>query len=249
MSLRVNGEIRQLLTMIPVTETLIRLPLVPQACAMVLNGARSGLSLDAVHGGNDWQAYEQVIVTDGAWDDFSHTTVGQFLLTHHADCLTVLGDGDSIRQRPCRFIETPDQNFTDFDKALQHAIQTGITHADVYWAGGGEIDHCLGNLSVAAKYAPAIQLRFLTEQQSYYYFAHAISPRVVIHGAKNHIISLYPFPEANVSSQGLRYPLNELYLTQHSQQSLRNQADSESVVIELLSGSIWLFVGLGIIVV
>jgi thiamine pyrophosphokinase len=43
-----------------------------------------------------------------------------------------------------KFIFTPDQNFTDFQKALDILKNKGIKKVDVYGGSGGEQDHFLG---------------------------------------------------------------------------------------------------------
>jgi thiamine pyrophosphokinase len=58
-------------------------------------------------------------------------------------------------------IETPDQNKTDFHKALEIIIEKGFDEIDVYGGSGGEQDHFLGNLSVAFAFKDKVNLRFL----------------------------------------------------------------------------------------
>lgn len=240
-------------------QTTITFPPAPQVAAIVLNGARSRLNIND-NDERQWQTYRQVIVTDGAWNDFSKTAIGRRIealssLPQTDIRLTVLGDGDSIQCRPAQFIHTPHQDFTDFEKALQYAIENGLTAVDVFWASGGEMDHFLGNLSVAAKYAPAITTRFYDDRQCYFYLSGSngsnslteisqtaqIVQTIILTGINDRTVSLYPFPTAVVSSQGLCYELDELALNQHRQQSLRNQAVSDRVILHL-RGGIWVFV-------
>ncbi len=140
----------------------------------------------------------------------------------------------------------PDQNATDFEKALRYARSRGAVDMDVFWASGGEMDHFLGNLSVASHYATDMQLHFFDEQQCYFFLHNAkqtTNTLCLLTGVLGRTISLYPFPEACVSSQGLKYPLNALRLTLHQQQSLRNQACSNEVVLRY-RGALWVFVSL-----
>ena len=48
-----------------------------------------------------------------------------------------------------KFIYTPDQEKTDFHKALEIIAEKGFENIDVYGGSGGEQDHFLGNLTVA----------------------------------------------------------------------------------------------------
>ncbi len=221
------------------------LPFSPQRLAIILNGERC--HLDAKH----FSHYQYIIVTDGAWNDLAQTAMAELQATNQ---LIVLGDGDSInpiKQTPKQFIHTPNQQCTDFEKAVQYAIQHDMTDIDVYWASGGEMDHFLGNLSVASHYAEHINMRFFDVQQCYF-FLHSTDNEsvnstdstaqktITIQGIQGKTVSLYPFPEATITSHGLRYPLNALRLTQATQQSLRNHAVSD--VTLHFSGRFWVFV-------
>ncbi|KAI0988674.1 hypothetical protein GJ496_004376 [Pomphorhynchus laevis] len=75
----------------------------------------------------------------------------------------VCGDFDSIskttldylKANHCTVIETPDQNFTDFEKALCILVESGhLTGIDAVYAVcllSGQIDHTLSNLSILYK--------------------------------------------------------------------------------------------------
>ena len=57
------------------------------------------------------------------------------------------GSDDDIYYQ--KFIFTPDQDKTDFEKSLEIIAQKGLKKIDVYGGSGGEMDHFLGNLTVA----------------------------------------------------------------------------------------------------
>ena len=63
-------------------------------------------------------------------------------------------------------IETPDQNKTDFHKALELILAKGFENIDVYGGSGGEQDHFLGNLSGAFAFKDKVNLRFFDEYSS-----------------------------------------------------------------------------------
>ncbi len=225
---------------------ILSFPPPPQPAAVVLNGERSPLDPQR------FKHYRQVLVTDGAWDDFAVSDAGQ---TVPAERLSVLGDGDSIQQRPAGFIDAPDQNYTDFDKALQYAVTQGISQADVFWASGGEMDHFLGNLSVAYTYRQRIALRFFDSRQCYWLLSSdsasteglmmdsTVANSFSLNGANGRTLSLYPFPEARITSRGLLYPLHNLHLSQHHQQSLRNAVCADTMTLDY-RGDAWVFVSL-----
>ncbi len=209
----------------------INFPLQPQDIALVLNGARCRLDLDAKDFQRQhWKNYQKIVVVDGAWDDFCASEVGQYWLERQKDgqkdCLICIGDGDSIATAPKDFIIAPDQDYS----------------ADVYWGSGGEMDHFLGNLSVAAKYSGDIALRFV-DDWSYFFYLSEKTAGVCIRGGGARQISLYPFPQAVVTTKGLRYPLDNLSLDLIAQQSLRNHMDGDRVDIARVSGQLWCFIG------
>ncbi|MBS9778081.1 MAG: thiamine diphosphokinase [Gammaproteobacteria bacterium] len=205
-------------------------PLTTAQVLIILNGERSESPRHICQRASN---YQQVIVADGAWNDlqdiFPHDNVGVDVV--------VMGDGDSIQDRPLDFIETEDQDFTDFEKIIMHCIAGNIASADVYWGSGGEMDHFLGNISVAAKYHQDIELRFFDKTHNYLY----APAQCIISGAVGKQISIYPFPYCTVSSSGLLYDMSELELTLHDRQSLRNQVATEAAMVNV-SGNALFFV-------
>lgn len=213
--------------------TTLTFPLSSATTALILNGKRDSAIAEQI------DDYQQFIITDGAWQDF------QPLLAHHRHTLapkvTVIGDGDSIDNAPADFIHAPNQDYTDFEKALRYAIKQGHKALDVYWASGGEMDHFLGNLAVANQYAEKIQLHFFSDRQIYRLLTQTQDAKTVLQNINGRTISLFPFPEARVSATDLKYPLHELILDQHQQQSLRNRAIADTVILSVV-GRVWLFV-------
>ncbi len=219
-------------------------PILRAETLIFLNGQRSDIS-DVMVKLDD---YQHLIIADGAWNDLHGTPIGERILQNQAigndktdkpNINTVIGDGDSIISAPIGFIETPDQNYTDFEKIILYLLNKGINSADIYWGSGGEMDHFLGNLSVAAKYGHAIQLRFFDDTHCYFYTAE----NVQIIGAENKQLTLYPFPKSLVSSGGLRYELDNTLLKQYDKQSLRNEIIAPIADIQL-RGNAFVFVEL-----
>ena len=59
-----------------------------------------------------------------------------------------------------KFIYTPDQNKTDFQKALEIISEKGFKNIDVLGGSGGEQDHFLGNLTVAFSFKENLNIKF-----------------------------------------------------------------------------------------
>ena len=137
-------------------------------------------------------------------------------------------------------IETPDQNKTDFHKALEIIIEKGFDNVDVYGGSGGEQDHFLGNLSVAFAFKDKINLHFFDDYSSYYF----IPKKITISDVKAKMISLMPFPIAkNIETKGLKWPLYKEDLILGERIGTRNIAENKDVTIKYKQGDLLIFVG------
>lgn len=202
----------------------------PLPCAealLFLNGVKSPLDDEHLKRPS---LYQFIIATDGAWNDLSSSPLAE-------DIDTVIGDGDSITQPTNRWISATDQNRTDGEKALRYLIDKGIKTVDIFWASGGETDHFLGNLSLAVKYRKAITCRFFDHRQVYFFATgdHSIT------GAEGKTLSIYPFPKAQVSSNGLAYELSHYVMNQHKSHSLRNEITAKTVTLSI-DGDVFIFI-------
>ncbi|MFV0430904.1 MAG: thiamine diphosphokinase [Alphaproteobacteria bacterium] len=154
----------------------------------------------------------------------------------------IIGDFDSLKvdnNQKITKIHTPNQNYTDFEKALIYLIKEGFSAADIYHASGEEGDHYLGNLSIAMQYHHKIKLNFFDDRQNYYY----VNQTLNLNGVKDKIISLFPFPKAILSSQGLKWELNQHHLEIGKQLGLRNQAIKNDVTIMHHQGGYFIYIG------
>ena len=139
-----------------------------------------------------------------------------------------------------KFIFTPDQNKTDFEKSLEIIKERGYKEVDVYGGSGGEMDHFLGNLTVAFIFKDDLKITFF-DDHSHYYFAPNI---LVLNDVKNKLISLYPFPKAeNITTKGLKWSLIKENLEITNRIGTRNFAQENSVTIEFDTGNLVVFIG------
>ena len=138
-----------------------------------------------------------------------------------------------------KFIYTPDQDKTDFEKALEILQARGAKKVDVYGASGGEMDHFLGNLTVAFKFKDHLKITFFDEFGSYFF-----SPKnLVLENVKGKTISLYPFPVAEkITTEGLNWPLMKENLDILTRIGTRNFAAENVVKIQFEGGNLILFV-------
>jgi len=180
----------------------------------------------------DLKKYSIICATDGAYKILKeHQIVPDF----------ISGDFDSLQEIPqeVKVINTPDQNFTDFDKILQILFDKGFTHVDVFGASGNEQDHFLGNLHTAMQWKQKLKLNFI-DNYGYYFLA---DKKVEINNCKAKTVSLIPFPEANgITTKGLQYSLTKEDLIFGERIGSRNTATIDDVVISYKSGSLFIFI-------
>ena len=182
----------------------------------------------------DIAVYERIYCTDGAYNYLKNSSVSPD---------AVIGDFDSIGKLPddIKVIATPDQNFTDFEKALMHLKEMGVKHLDVYGASGKEQDHFLGNLSSAYKFRDHLNICFYDATQQYFFAKNETNFDTL----PGKTVSLYPFPEAKgIRTSGLKYPLRDETLNMHERTGVRNKAVAPTVQIRFCEGALIVFIEL-----
>lgn len=150
----------------------------------------------------------------------------------------IIGDGDSYPQdkQDIPFIHTPDQNATDFEKALSYLQAHHYTHISVYCFQGDRIDHMLAGLSSCLQF-PDLDIELYTAEQR----LRRLSEESVIHTIPNETISLIPFPETHgVTTNGLAWELNKSTLKLGSLVSISNRALHTQVKIQYTKGVLYL---------
>lgn len=139
-----------------------------------------------------------------------------------------------------KFIYTPDQDKTDFQKALEIIEERNFRKVEVLGGSGGEQDHFLGNLTVAFGYKDRLDIRFYDEFSEYYF----IPKSITVQNVKGKMISLYPFPSIeNITTEGLNWPLTNGSLSITSRIGTRNFAVDDEVSIEYRKGDLLIFIG------
>jgi thiamine pyrophosphokinase len=148
------------------------------------------------------------------------------------------GSDEDIYQE--KFIHTPDQERTDFYKALEIILEKGYKNVDVFGGSGGEQDHFLGNLTVAFGFKDQMDIKFYDEFSEYYF----ILKKFTITNVKDRIISLYPFPFAeNITTKGLKWTLKNEDANMTTDMLTRNFAMDDEVSIEYEKGDLLFFAG------
>ena len=139
-----------------------------------------------------------------------------------------------------KFIFTPDQNFTDFQKALDILKNKDVKKVDVYGGSGGEQDHFLGNLHVAFLFKDLMEITFYDEFSSYFF----IPKDFVINNVEGKMVSLLPFPKVeNLVTDGLNWELKNEDLEITKRIGTRNFATKSTVKISYSDGDLLVFIG------
>ncbi len=148
------------------------------------------------------------------------------------------GSDDEIYNE--KFISTPDQDKTDFEKSLELLIEQNIDSVDVYGGSGGEMDHFLGNLHVALKFKTQLVIKFYDQFSTYFFSPKNFS----LNNVKGKMISLFPFPSVeNISTSGLNWNLQNDFLEVGKKIGTRNFAIEDEVTINFEKGELIVFVG------
>ena len=180
----------------------------------------------------DLSQYDIVCAIDGAYEYFVSNNLIPDL---------VMGDFDSINSTPnaVEVINTPNQDYTDFEKALQILKHRGYYHIDIYGGSGKEHDHFLGNISTALQWKIGLKITFFDDFGKYFFIENSIKITNVI--GRN--ISLIPIPIANeISTKGLLYPLQNETLTFGKRIGTRNRATENEVQISFNGGDLLIYI-------
>ena len=156
----------------------------------------------------------------------------------------IIGDGDSMTTLPeslkkqienITYIAAPDQDYTDFEKALTYLEEHGYDEIFVFCFEGGRIDHMLAGLSSASRFKGCVTL--FSEHQR----IELLEKQQTVSTQVDEIISLIPFPKANnVSTNGLEWELQNANLTLGEYISISNKAKKTEITITYYSGVLYL---------
>ncbi|WEK71664.1 MAG: thiamine diphosphokinase [Candidatus Chryseobacterium colombiense] len=205
----------------------------------MVNKALLFINGDAPKSFPDLEQYGLIACTDGAFHYLKRMNFPMEKLDFiSGDFDSHSGADENIYEE--KFIHTPDQNNTDFYKALEIILEKGFTDIDIFGGSGGEQDHFLGNLTVAFSFKDQLTIKFYDEFSEYYFI-----PKIYnLKGVKDKMISLYPFPAVeNITTVGLNWPLTNGDLSITSRIGTRNFAVEDEVSIEYEKGDLLIFVG------
>lgn len=151
----------------------------------------------------------------------------------------IIGDLDSIEKNSYQNIEIihrPDQNESDFQKAIQYLKEQKLLPAVICGVSGGFIDHILQNINVALEndclfYAPPV-IGYVINSSSV--FKHNFK--------KNTKISLFGMPKSKIKTFGLKWELYNDILEFPGFNSCFNRTILEDIFIEVIEGKLLILV-------
>ncbi len=165
----------------------------------------------------------------------------------------VTGDGDSLdaavladlAKRGARIVPTPDQNFTDLDKALGYVLETSARAVRVFGATGGRLDHTYSALSALLKHArarPDADIRLVDEWGETF----ALNIFVTLSGLDlpGRVLSLLALgPVSDVWTTGVRWPLSGELLAPGVRDGTLNIVTETVVTIQAKAGDLLVLLG------
>lgn len=158
----------------------------------------------------------------------------------------ITGDFDSISTATTKYYESkkinlihsPDQNSTDFEKALKYLIKKNVKEVKVFGATGMRPDHTLNNFSVLKRFFKKINTVLITNEFEILYLPKSYSFNYKI----NETVSLIPMPiAAGIKTEGLEYELKNETLEFGKREGALNKSNSKKVSISFKSGNLLLF--------
>jgi thiamine pyrophosphokinase len=164
------------------------------------------------------------------------------LVSFGLEPLAIVGDCDSIDPEIIdryadRIFRDDDQEINDLTKAVRWCYDSGFKDIVILGATGKREDHTLGNISLIAEYAQLINVRMITDT-GIFYPALKSSRFDSCPGQQVSIFSIDP--ETEITSSGLKYPLEKRKLTNWWEATL-NEAAGNSFELKFGRGKVIVF--------
>jgi thiamine pyrophosphokinase len=132
------------------------------------------------------------------------------------------------KQFPIEIVNTPDQNKTDLEKAFDYLIERKIPAVNVVWATGKRADHTITNLTSLVQYRNKLKIVILDDHSKVFLLPQNFQKWYT---AKT-IISLIPIGKVSgITTQNLKYPLEEESLTIGYRTGSSNEVVNDGIVV------------------
>jgi len=158
----------------------------------------------------------------------------------------ILGDLDSIKRDVIKYytnkdvpiIKFTEQETTDFEKALNFVLKSGIKEIFIFGFTSLRTDHSLNNFSVLKRYRNKAEIKFIDDE----FIIEFIKKDIKFKYRTGNVISLLPFPSAyGIITKGLKYPLNNESLILGKREGTLNESSGREIRISIKKGDLILF--------
>ena len=147
----------------------------------------------------------------------------------------IIGDLDSVQPALLEgyaFLHLPDQDSNDYQKAMNYLKENDLLPAIIVGINGGHLDHILNNINIfmgtnCLFYAPPVT-GFVIQEKSRINFLLPTQTK----------LSLMGIPEAILSSNGLKWELDNTHLTFPGKTSCFNRTQLSEIILEVHQGTV-----------
>lgn len=159
--------------------------------------------------------------------------------------LGVVGDFDTLGAPPegeNLILLDKEKNFTDGERAVLFAKESGADKVSIYGADGGKIDHVLGNIFLL-KSAAKLNLKAEIRGENYKMTLIGAGENIFV-SQKGATVSVIPFGGSTefVKSEGLYYPLDNLTIAPDCTRGISNVAANDKFKIKIKRGEALLII-------
>ena len=201
-----------------------------KVCTIVLNSDQYPKRLDDIFSNS-----ETTIAADGAWD----CCVARGLTPDY-----VIGDMDSLASTvpEKQKIYAPNQNKTDGEKAIIHALSLGYKNINLVGICGNRLDHTIYHLQLMQRYDDKCSLVAYTENERCWI---AKKPQI-ISGSPGQRISFIRLGDnpPTLKTRGLEWPITKLERHSTSNRFKHNSHEVHIEEIEPKGAAIFIMLGL-----
>ena len=177
-----------------------------------------------------WAKHKKIMVLDGAYEYVMP-------LDLHVDVL--LGDFDSIQphtlsevyKKNIQVVHAPDQNQTDLDKGIAYLDQLQAKSITLCAATGERMQHTLYNLMILKKCHRTVRpIALFTQNETIHYVENSL---IEINGSIGDSVGVFGFPEAVISTHGLKYEVDNYSLPFELAASTSNELIQSRAIIHV----------------
>jgi thiamine pyrophosphokinase len=174
-----------------------------------------------------------IVCCDGSAESLINTGIQPFAIVGDMDSLN-----DELRNRFAdRIYIDEDQETNDLTKAVQWCQHDGYNDLVILGATGTREDHTIGNISLLVEYAKYLNVKMITDTGEFIPFLNSCK----VNSFPGQQVSIFSIDTSTeISSSGLRYPLNRKILKNWWEATL-NEAVGDYFELEFEDGPVIVF--------